>query len=153
MARAYGCRAGGLGFESQPRGTNLCGNRKPDSVSFRRAVERRRFHTHDTKPRQHNNTITNALHFGTGSRSVTTRCRSPLSSRMTNMPSIVCLRKGFLLQVTHGPHYNISRYQPSSRKWRSNHTKINLIRLSFSSLVGVVPHRLYTSGIRLLPNK
>ena len=39
---------------------NLCERREPsDFVSFRRAVERQRFHTlntHRTKPRQHNNT-------------------------------------------------------------------------------------------------
>ena len=75
--------------------TKNCGRRKPsDYVSFRRAVEWQRFHTlnkHDTKPRT--TLLTNALHFGPGYRSVPTRCRSLISSRMTD--SVVCLRKRF----------------------------------------------------------
>ena len=48
-------------------------------VSFCRAVKRQRFctlNTNDTKPRQPTTLLTNALHVGTGSRSVYTRCRS-----------------------------------------------------------------------------
>ena len=76
------------------RHKNLCRRREPsDSVSFRRAVKRRRFHTlntHDTKPKQHNNTPYKRLHVGTGPRSVPTRCRLVISSRMTNR-AICCV--------------------------------------------------------------
>ena len=61
---------------------NLCGRREPpDYVSFRRVVKRMPLHTlntHDTKPRT--TLLTKALHFGTGFRSVSTRCRSVISS-------------------------------------------------------------------------
>ena len=54
------------------------------------------FNTHDTKPRtiqQHS--FQNAFHVGTGSRSVPTRCRLIISSRMTN-GAICCMsEKGF----------------------------------------------------------
>ena len=68
---------------------NLCGRRKlSDYVSFLRAVERQRSHTlnaHDTKPRRTQHFLQN---FETRYRSVPTRCRSLVSSRMTY--SAVC---------------------------------------------------------------
>ena len=57
-----------------------------DYVSFRRAVERQRFHTintHDTNPRTTQQYSLQITYVGTGSRSVPTRCHSLISSRMT----------------------------------------------------------------------
>ena len=54
VARACGCRAGGLEIESRPMQTqkNFYGRRgASDYVIFRRAVKRQPFHIHDTKPR------------------------------------------------------------------------------------------------------
>ena len=50
--------------------------------------------------------LTNLLYFGTGSRSVPNRCRS-FPPECTIVPSVGCLRKGFLLQVTHGLLYDM----------------------------------------------
>ena len=62
---------------------NLCGLREPSEyVSSIHLI-----HT-ITRQDQHNNTLTNALYIGTGSRSVPSRCRSLISSRMTY--NVVC---------------------------------------------------------------
>ena len=80
------CRAEVSGSSpGRGRHKGLCGRREPsDYVSFRRAVERPRFHTLNTNHTMPRTTlITNALHVRTGSRFVPTRCHSLVSSRMT----------------------------------------------------------------------
>ena len=85
------------GFSSGLGGRkNIC-RRKGTSnyVSFRMAVERRQFNTlntHDTKPRNHNNTSYKCLTHWKWISIDPTRCRSLISSRMTY---VVCLRKSF----------------------------------------------------------
>ena len=60
--------------------------------------------SYDTKPRTTlHYFLQNTLHIGTGYRSISNSCRS-FPPEWPIVPSVVCLRKVFLLQVTHEPH-------------------------------------------------
>ena len=110
---------------------NLSKRREPSKyVSFRRAVERQRFHTlhtHDTKAKNNTTTLlTNALHVGTGYRSF--RPKWPMA------PSVVYLRKSFPSTIYTWP----SLYDMNRVSTIGSQMKVKEIELDrFKDIVGV----------------
>ena len=105
VSNACGCRAEGLGFDSRPRWTQKTladvGYLLTTSVSTGLSKDSGSIFL-NTRYKVNSNT----LHVGTGSRSVP-NIRHSFLPETSIAPPVVCLRRSFLLLVTHGPLYDM----------------------------------------------